>query len=107
MTTEPQQLNLWPDYTLPGQLLLFNREADAGGTSEEMPSCCRHCESVVVRHYPGHLCLHCEILIAEYLAGRHMPSKYCSPAGEPIWEPRYWFGKSLATEIVPAACTYV
>ena len=64
MVAEPQQLTLWPDDALPGQLSLFNRKAEVGMLSEKMARYCERCESVVVRHFPGHLCFHCETVIA-------------------------------------------
>ena len=36
--TEPQQLTLWPDNALPGQLSLFNRKAEVGVLAEYLPS---------------------------------------------------------------------
>ena len=93
MLTEPQQLTLWPDDALPGQMPLFNRKAEVGVLPEEVSGYCQRCESVVVRHFPGHLCFHCEDLIAEYLTSREADLKNASPAAEPMWEPDDWFGK--------------
>ena len=60
---EPQQLTLWPDDALPGQLPLFNRSAEVGLLSEETSRYCERCEAVVVRHFPGDLCFHCETVL--------------------------------------------
>ena len=65
---EPQQLALWPDDALPGQLPLFNRKAEVGVLSEEVSRYCQRCESVMVRLFPGDLCLHCDTILAEFLA---------------------------------------
>ena len=70
MGTELQQLTLWPEDALPGQLPLFNRSAAAGVLSEDVFRYCERCESVVVRHFPGDMCFHCEMVLAEYLASR-------------------------------------
>ena len=105
--SEPQQLTLWPDDALPGQLSLFNRKAEVGLLSEEVSSYCQRCESVVVRHFPGHLCFRCETLIAEFLASRRDHSEESPPAAEPDWEPRDWFGKRPPTDVVPAASAYL
>lgn len=99
---EPYQLTLWPDDALPGQMPLFNRKAEVGRLSEAAAQYCEHCEPVLVRHFPGHLCFHCEDLIAEYLANRHVLSP---PAAEPIWKPR--FGKRPPLDVVPAAIAYL
>lgn len=36
--TEPQQLTLWPDDALPGQLPLFNRRGAVGVLAEFLPN---------------------------------------------------------------------
>ena len=105
--TEPYQLTLWPDDALPGQMPLFNCKAEVGILSEDVSSYCQHCKSVVVRHFPGHLCFHCETLIAEYLANRQVLSPIPPPAAEPIWEPPDWFGKRPPMDVVPAASAYL
>ena len=105
--SEPQQLTLWPDDALPGQLPLFNRKAVVGQLSEAVAQCCEHCESVLVRHFPGHLCFHCETVIAEFLASRETLPKSPPPAAEPVWEPVEWFGKRPPMDLVPAASAYL
>lgn len=110
MTEEPQQLTLWPDNALPGQMPLFNRKAEVGEVGvlpEEVSGYCQHCESVVVRHLPGHLCFHCETLIAEYLARRKTAAQSTSPAAEPMREPDDWFGKRPQMDLVPTADAYL
>ena len=104
---EPQQLTLWPDDALPGQMPLFNRKAEVGVLPEEVSGYCQRCESVVVRHLPGHLCFHCETLVAEYLASREAASQNASPAAEPMWEPDDRFGKRPRMDLVPAASAYL
>jgi hypothetical protein len=105
--TKPQQLTLWPDDALPGQLSLFNRKAEVGVLSEEVSRYCERCESVVVRHFPGHLCFHCETVLAEFLANRQDHSEDSPPATEPVWEPDDWFGKRPPMDVVPAASAYL
>lgn len=105
--SEPQQLTLWPDDALPGQMPLFNRKAEVGLLSEEVSSYCQHCESVVVRHFPGHLCFRCETLIAEYLASHRDHSEHSQPAAEPVWKPRDGFGKRPPMDVVPTASAYL
>ena len=107
MVKEPQQLTLWPDDALPGQLSLFNRKAAVGVLSEDVSRYCERCESVVVRHFPGHLCIHCETVIAAFLASRGALSISNPPAAEPTREPDAWFGERRPIEIVPAASTYL
>ena len=104
---EPQQLTLWPDDALPGQMPLFNRKAELGVLPEEVSGYCQRCESVVVRHFPGHLCFHCETLIAEYLASRRDQSENSQPAAEPDWEPRDWFGIHPPMDVVPHVSSYL
>ena len=104
---EPQQLTLWPDDALPGQMPLFNRKAEVGVLPEEVSGYCQRCESVVVRHLPGHLCFHCETLIAEYLASRRDQSENSQPAAEPDWELRDWFGKRHPMDVVPPVSVYL
>ena len=104
---QPQQLTLWPDHTLPGQLSLFNRRAEVGVLAEEAARYCERCESVVVRHFPGDLCFHCETVIAAFLESRKPLPKTTPPAAEPIWEPDDWFGKRPPMDVVPAASTYL
>ena len=103
--TEPQQLTLWPDDALPGQMPLFNRKAAVGVLSEDVSRYCERCESVLVRHFPGHLCFHCETVIATFLASRGALSN--PPATEPTREPGACFGERPSTETVPAAGTYL
>ena len=103
--TEPQQLTLWPDDALPGQLSLFNRKAAVGVLSEDVSRYCERCESVLVRHFPGHLCFHCETVIAAFLASRETLSN--PPATEPIRKPDACFGERPAMETVPAASAYL
>ena len=91
MVTEPQQLTLWPDDALPGQLPLFNRKAAVGVLSEDVSRYCERCETV----------------IAAFQACRGTLSPSNPPAAEPIWEPDDWFGKRPPMEIVPAASTYL
>ena len=100
---EPQQLTLWPDDALPGQLPMSNRQAEVGVLSEEASRYCERCESVVVRHFPGHLYFHCETVIAAFLAGRKTRPMSNPPVAEPIWEPTDWFGKRPPMALVPAA----
>ena len=107
MVVEPQQLTLWPDDALPGQLSLFNRKAAVGLPSEDVSRYCERCESVAVRHVPGHLCFHCETVVAAFLASRGTLSISNPPATEPIWEPDDWFGKRPPMEIVRAASAYL
>lgn len=105
--TEPQQLTLWPDDALPGQLPLFNRKAEVGVLSKDVSRYCERCESVVVRHFPGHLCFHCETVIAAFLASRETLPQSDPPATEPmIREPVALFGERPPMETVPAASTY-
>lgn len=89
--TEPQQLTLWPDDALPGQLPLFNRKAAVGLLSEDVSRSCERCESVV----------------AALPASRGTLSTSNLPAAEPIWEPDDWFGKRPPMELVPAASAYL
>ena len=105
--TEPHQLTLWPDNALPGQLPLSNRRAEVGVLSKDVSRYCERCESVLVRHFPGHLCFHCETLIAEFLASRKTLPMRNPPAAEPIWEPDDWFGKRPPMDVVPAASAYL
>ena len=105
--TEPQQLTLWPDDALPGQMPLFNRKAAVGVLSEDVSRYCERCESVLVRHFPGHLCFHCETVIAAFLASRETLSRSNPPAAEPTREPDACFGERPAMETVPAAGTYI
>ena len=105
--TEPQQLTLWPDDALPGQLPLFNRKAAVGVLSEEVSRYCERCESVLVRHFPGHLCFPCETVIATFLASRGTLAISNPTATEPIREPDACFGERPPMEIVPAASTYL
>lgn len=106
-TEQPQQLTLWPDDALPGQMPLFNRRVVVGRLSEAVAQYCQRCEYVLVQHFPGHLCFYCESLIAEYLANRQLLSPISPPAAEPIWEPRDWFGKRPPMDVVPAAIAYL
>ena len=103
--TEPQQLTLWPDDALPGQLPLFNRKAAVGVLSEATSQYCERCESVVVRHFPGHLCFHCETVVAVFLASRGTLSN--PPTTAPTRESDACFGERLPMELVPAASTYL
>ena len=105
--TEPYQLTLWPDDALPGQMPLFNRKAEVGRLAEAVAQYCDRCEYVLVRHFPGHLCFHCEDLIAEFLAGRETLPKGPPSRAEPIWEPAEWFGKRPPMDVVPAARAYL
>ena len=91
----------------PAQLPLFNRKAEVGQLSEAAARHCEHCESVLVRHFPGHLCFHCEDVIAKYLASRSTWTCNPSPAAEPIWEPAEWFGKRPPMDFVLAASAYL
>ena len=84
---ESQQLTLWSDNALPGQPPLSNRKAEVGVLSEEVPQYCQGCEAVVVRHFPGHMCFHCETVVAEFLADCKTPPKSFSPAGETVQAP--------------------
>ena len=81
---EPQQLTLWPNDALPGQLPLFNRRARVRMLSEMASGYCVRCEAVVVRHFPGDLCFHCETVTAAFLASRKTLATSNSPAAEPI-----------------------
>ena len=105
--SEPRQLTLWPDDALPGQLPLFNRKAVVGRLSEAAAQYCERCKSVLVRHFPGHLCFHCETVIAEFLASRQVLPPNSPPAAEPIRELRDGFGKRPPMDIVPAASAYL
>ena len=100
---EPQQLTLWPDDALPGQLPLFNRRARVRMLSEMASGYCVRCEAVVVRHFPGDLCFHCETVTAAFLASRKILPTSNSPAAEPIWEPGDRFGKRPQVDLVPTA----
>ena len=73
---EPQQLTLWPDDALPGQLPLFNRTAAVGLISEEASRYCERCEAVVVRHFPGNRCFHCETILLDFSESRKIPSEF-------------------------------
>ena len=86
--TEPQQLTLWPDDALPGQLPLFNRKAEVGVLSEDVS---RYCETV----------------LAEYLASRKTLPVSNPPAAEPIWEPDDWYDQRPPMEFVRAASVYL
>ena len=50
---EPQQLTLWPDGALPGQLSLFNRKAEVRASPDKMPNSPNHCETVAMRRVTG------------------------------------------------------
>ena len=103
----PQQLTLWPDDALPGQLPLFNRSAEVGLLSEETSRYCERCEAVVVRHFPGDLCFHCETVLGEFLESRKTLPMSNWPAAEPIWEPDEWFGKRPPMDHIPTASAYL
>lgn len=100
-------MTLWPDNALPGQRPLFNRKAEVGRLSEAVAQYCEHCQSVLVRHFPGHLCFHCENLVAQYLASRQTGARNPTPAAEPIWEPDQWFGKRPPMDLIQAARAYL
>ena len=101
--TESQQLTLWPDDALPGQLPLFNRKAEVGVLAEEASRYCERCESVVVRHFPGDMCFHCETV----LASRKTLPMSNPPAAEPIWELDDWYDERPPMEFVTAASVYL
>ena len=103
---EPQQLTLWPDDALPGQLPLFNRRARVRMLSEMASGYCVRCEAVVVRHFPGDLCFHCETVTAAFLASRKILPTSNFPAAEPIWEPGDRFGKRPQVDLIPTADAY-
>ena len=105
--TEPQQLTLWPDDTLPGQLPLFNRKAVVGVLSEDVSRYCERCEALVVRHFPGDVCFHCETVLAAFLASRKTLPVSNPPAAEPIWEPDDWYDERPPMEFVTAASVYL
>ena len=89
--TEPQQLTLWPDDALPGQLPLFNRKAEVDILSEDVSCYCERCESV----------------LAEFLASREALPASNPSAAEPIWEPDDWFGKRPPMDLIRAASIYL
>ena len=86
--TEPQQLTLWPDDALPGQLSLFNRRAEVGVLSEDVSQSC-------------------ETVLAEYLPSRKTLPVSNPPAAEPIWEPDDWYDQRPPMEFVRAASVYL
>ena len=104
---EPQQLTLWPDGALPGQMPLFGRNVKVVRLAEMAAGFCVRCEAVMVRHPPGYLCFHCEDLSGEYLAGRVPFFKKPSPTTEPIWEPVDWFGTRPPMDLARAANSYL
>ena len=104
---EPQQLTLWPDDALPGQMPLFGRNVKIVRLSEMAAGFCVRCEAVMVRHLPGNLCFHCEDLSADYLASRGTLVNKPSPAAQPVWEPVEWFGKRPPMDLVRAANSYL
>ena len=61
----------------------------------------------MVRHFPGHLCFHCETVIAAFLASRGTLPMSNPPATEPIRESDAWFSKRPPMETVPATSTYL
>jgi len=102
---EPEQLTLWPDDALPGQMPLFNRTVEV--VPSAIASCCWvRCEAAQVLHLPGIPCFHREDITPEYLATRAFVRK-SRPAAEPIWEPTEWFGRRPPMIIVPAARSYL
>ena len=104
---EPQQLTLWPDGALPGQMPLFARNVKMVRLAEIAAGFCVRCEAVMVRHLPGNLCFHCEDLTAEFRAGRDTFVKKPPPAAEPVWDPVDWFGKRPPMDLVRAATSYL
>ena len=102
-TTERQQLTLWPDDALPSQLPLFNRRAEVRMLSEKVAQYCERCESVLVRHFPGNLCFHCEMILAEFLESRKTLPRIAPTVAEPIWEPGNRFGKRPQVDLIPTA----
>ena len=105
--TEPQQLTLWPDDALPGQLSLFNRKAAVGLPSEDVSRYCERCEAVVVKHFPGNLCFNCETVLAAFLAGRKTLPMSNPTATEPIREPDDGFGRRPPMDLIRTASTYL
>ena len=87
---EPQQLTLWPDDAMPGQLPLFNRKAEVDVLSEKMSGYCRHCET----------------LLADFLASHKTPPKRPLPS-EPLHKPGERSVHHPTTEIIPAASAYL
>jgi len=106
IVTEPQQLTLWPDGDLPGQLALFNRRAAVGVLPEKVSSYCQRYEADVVRHFPGDLCFHCETLLTDFLANRKTPPKRLPPSA-PLQKPGERSAHHSSTEIIPAASAYL
>ena len=102
---EPHQLTLWPDDALPGQLPLFHRRAAL--ISEEASRYCEGCEAVVVRHFPGDLCFHCEGVLLNFLRNRSLFPKPALPDAEPIWKPDEWFGQHPPMDVIRAAPAYL
>ena len=56
---KPQQLTLWPDGALPGQMPLFSRKSKIAPLAEIAAGFCVRCEAVMVRRLPGNLCFRC------------------------------------------------
>ena len=104
---ELEQLTLWPDDALPGQMPLFNRTVEVARPSAITCCSCARREAVEVLHLPGIPCFHCEGITTDHLAGRGTFVRKSRPAAEPIWEPTEWFGKRPPMIIVPAARSYL
>jgi len=104
---ELQQLTLWPDDALPGQMPLFGRTAEVGWSPPTACDCSVPCEAAEVLHLPDIPCFHCEDITAVHLAGRGAFVNISRPAVEPIWEPTEWFGKRPPMVLVPAARCYL
>ena len=88
---EPQQLTLWPDDALPGQLPLFNRTAKVGVLPEDASPYCERCEGVLL----------------DFLNSRSLLPKPAPCAAKPMWEPDVWFGKRPSMDVIRAAPAYL
>ena len=102
--TDAEQLTLWPDHALPGQLALFNRRAAVGVYSEEASRSCECSEAVVVRLFWG-ICTCPAKRPAAFLPNRKTRPMRDSPAAEPISKRDDWFGNRPHTVLNRAAST--
>ena len=79
---QPDQLTLWPDDALPGQLPLFNRSAVVQPDAA-FPHCNQLCEAITACLFPDGCGLHCEGVLPDILTKGHLKKILTLPF--PAW----------------------